>query len=91
MPKDGGIETSPKRREDVRFLTGTGRYADDINLHGHVYAHFVRSDVAHGRISSIGVAEAEAMPAVLKVFTARISKARAASPAAGRSPRPTAP
>lgn len=71
MPKDGGIGASPKRREDVRFLTGTGRYSDDINLHGQVYAHFVRSDVAHGRINRVGVDEADAMPGVLKVFTAK--------------------
>ena len=34
MPKDGGIGASTKRREDVRFLTGTGNYTDDINLRG---------------------------------------------------------
>ena len=28
MPKDSGIGTSPKRREDVRFLTGNGKYTD---------------------------------------------------------------
>lgn len=28
MPKDGGIGASTKRREDVRFLTGKGRYTD---------------------------------------------------------------
>ncbi|TDL79505.1 xanthine dehydrogenase family protein molybdopterin-binding subunit [Palleronia sediminis] len=71
MPKDGGIGSSPKRREDIRFLTGTGRYSDDINLHGQAYAHFVRSDVAHGRILSIGTEAAMAMPGVIRVFTAR--------------------
>ncbi len=70
MPKDGGIGSSTKRREDPRFLTGTGRYTDDINLPGQAYAYFVRSDVAHGKINSIGVAAAEAMPGVVKVFTA---------------------
>ena len=68
MP-DGGIGASSKRREDVRFLTGRGKYTDDINLQGQTYAHFVRSDVAHGTINSIGTAAAEAMPGVLKVFT----------------------
>ncbi|MBJ3761742.1 xanthine dehydrogenase family protein molybdopterin-binding subunit [Maribius pontilimi] len=71
MPKDGGIGSSTKRREDVRFLSGTGNYTDDINLHGQLYAHFVRSDVAHGRINSIGAEAAEAMPGVVKVFTAK--------------------
>ena len=70
MPKDSGIGASNKRREDVRFLTGTGKYTDDINVHGQAYVHFLRSDVAHGRIATLDVRTAEAMPGVLKVFTA---------------------
>ena len=69
MPKDGGIGASTKRREDVRFLTGKGRYTDDINIRGQVYAHFIRSQVAHGKIVSIDASAAEAMPGVVKVFT----------------------
>ncbi|MDT8855682.1 xanthine dehydrogenase family protein molybdopterin-binding subunit [Paracoccaceae bacterium Fryx2] len=69
MPKDGGIGASTKRREDVRFLTGQGRYTDDINLRGQAYAHFLRSDVAHGRINSIDTTAAAAMPGVLRIFT----------------------
>jgi aerobic carbon-monoxide dehydrogenase large subunit len=75
MPKDietgGGIGASTKRREDVRFLTGNGRYTDDINLRGQAYAHFLRSEVAHGRIGAIDTAAAEAMPGVIRIFTAR--------------------
>ena len=70
MPKDTGIGASNKRREDVRFLTGTGNYTDDINLNGQAYAHVVRSDMAHGTINKIDVAAAEAMDGVIKVFTA---------------------
>jgi carbon-monoxide dehydrogenase large subunit len=70
MPKDGGIGASTKRREDVRFLTGKGRYTDDINIRGQAHAWFVRSDVAHGMLNKVDVAAAEAMPGVLKVFTA---------------------
>ena len=44
MPKDHGIGASPKRREDVRFLTGAGNYTDDINVNGQAYVHFLRSD-----------------------------------------------
>ena len=71
MPKDGGIGASTKRREDVRFLTGRGRYTDDINLRGQAYVVFVRSDVAHGRINEVDTAAAEAMPGVLRVFTGK--------------------
>ncbi len=70
MPKDGGIGASSKRREDLRFLTGKGKYTDDMNIHGQAYAYFIRSDVAHGTINSIDTSAAEAMPGVEKVFTA---------------------
>jgi carbon-monoxide dehydrogenase large subunit len=70
MPKDGGIGASSKRREDLRFLTGKGKYTDDINLRGQTYAHFIRSDVAHGKIVSIDTSAAENMPGVERIFTA---------------------
>jgi carbon-monoxide dehydrogenase large subunit len=69
MP-DGGIGASNKRREDVRFLTGKGNYTDDINIHGQAHVHFLRSDVAHGKINRIDTSQAESMPGVLRVFTA---------------------
>ncbi|MCG8451606.1 MAG: molybdopterin-dependent oxidoreductase, partial [Spirochaetales bacterium] len=71
MPKDHGIGAAPKRREDLRFLTGTGRYTDDINIHGQTYAHFLRSDMAHGTINSIDTSAAAAMPGVLRIFTSK--------------------
>lgn len=69
MPKDGGIGASTTRREDVRFLTGTGNYTSDINAYGQVAAIFARSTVANGVIKSIDTSAAEAMPGVLAVFT----------------------
>ncbi|TMV14756.1 xanthine dehydrogenase family protein molybdopterin-binding subunit [Arenibacterium halophilum] len=69
MPKDHGIGASTKRREDVRFLTGEGRYTDDINLRGQAYVYFLRSDVAHGRITSIDTKSASEMPGVVRIFT----------------------
>lgn len=68
MPKDG-IGASTPRREDLRFLTGNGRYTDDINLRGQAYAYFLRSQVAHGRINGIDTAAAAGMPGVVKIFT----------------------
>tara|TARA_R110002124_G_scaffold19331_1_gene77663 strand:+ start:951 stop:3329 length:2379 start_codon:yes stop_codon:yes gene_type:complete len=68
MPKDG-IGASTKRREDLRFLTGSGNYTDDISVHGQAFAAFARSTVAHGRIVSIDTAATLAMPGVLAVFT----------------------
>jgi carbon-monoxide dehydrogenase large subunit len=69
MPKDGGIGASTTRREDVRFLTGLGKYTDDIQLRGQTFAAFARSDFANGRIKSVDTSAAQAMPGVLAVFT----------------------
>ncbi|UWR28424.1 xanthine dehydrogenase family protein molybdopterin-binding subunit [Sulfitobacter sp. W002] len=73
MPKDfepsSGIGASSKRREDIRFLTGSGRYTDDINLRRQTHVFFLRSDVAHGRLTGVDTSAAEGMPGVLKIFT----------------------
>ncbi|WP_300535258.1 xanthine dehydrogenase family protein molybdopterin-binding subunit [uncultured Mameliella sp.] len=69
MPKDHGIGASPKRREDVRFLTGAGNYTDDINIHGQAYVYFLRSDMAHGKINKVDTEEASKMPGVVRIFT----------------------
>lgn len=69
MPKDHGIGASSKRREDIRFLTGQGRYTDDLNLHGQAYVHFLRSDVAHGILKGVDTNAAAEMPGVVRIFT----------------------
>ena len=71
MPKDNGIGASSKRREDVRFLTGNGRYTDDFNINGQAHAYFLRSEIAHGALKSVDASKAEAMPGVLAVFTGK--------------------
>ena len=69
MPKDSGIGAPSKRREDVRFLTGTGQYTDDINVNGQAYVYFLRSTVAHGKLKSVDTSAAEGMPGVVRIFT----------------------
>ncbi|SIO14425.1 xanthine dehydrogenase family protein molybdopterin-binding subunit [Vannielia litorea] len=71
MPKDGGIGASTKRREDVRFLTGKGKYTDDINIHGQAHVYFLRSDVAHGKLNGVDTSAAEGMPGVIRIFTGK--------------------
>ena len=66
-----GIGASVKRREDVRLLTGHGRYADDWNAPGQVHAAFVRSPHAHADVVAIDPAPARAIDGVLGVFTGR--------------------
>ena len=64
-----GIGASVQRKEDKKFLTGKGRYTDDINRAGQVYAHFVRSDIAHANIKSINTKVAAEASGVVAVFT----------------------
>jgi len=64
-----GIGARVLRKEDRRFITGKGRYTDDIALHGMTNAHFVRSPHAHARIKSIDIGEAMASPGVIGVLT----------------------
>ncbi|MDE2474022.1 MAG: xanthine dehydrogenase family protein molybdopterin-binding subunit [Alphaproteobacteria bacterium] len=66
---DTGIGKSVKRREDIRFITGTGRYTDDINRSGQVWAVFVRSPHAHAKIRGIDIRAASRAPGVVGVFT----------------------
>lgn len=59
-----------RRREDIRFLKGKGRYADDFALPGMTFAAFVRSPHAHATIRSLSIKAAASVPGVLKVLTA---------------------
>lgn len=68
MPKTIGQPL--KRKEDLRLLTGRGRYSDDVSLPGQAYAAFLRSPHSHARIRAIDTAAARAMPGVLAVLTA---------------------
>ncbi len=58
-----------KRREDQRFITGKGRYLDDIQMPGMTYMAVLRSPYAHARILGIDTSAATAMPGVVAVFT----------------------
>ena len=64
-----GIGASVVRKEDRRFITGKGRYVDDIKLVGMTHAHFIRSPHAHAKIKSIDTSAAMKMPGVVGVLT----------------------
>jgi carbon-monoxide dehydrogenase large subunit len=64
-----GIGAPVRRREDFRFITGSGQYVDDINRPGQSYAVFVRSPHAHARIRKIDTTAARKAPGVLGIFT----------------------
>ncbi len=65
------IGQSVRRTEDKRFLTGQGRYTDDIVLPGMVYAYILRSPYAHARIKSIDTTKALAMKGVVAIYTGK--------------------
>ncbi|MEL0288749.1 MAG: xanthine dehydrogenase family protein molybdopterin-binding subunit [Gammaproteobacteria bacterium] len=64
-----GIGKSVPRKEDNRFITGKGRYTDDIKQVGQSHAYFVRSPHAHADVVSIDVEEALSAPGVIAVLT----------------------
>ena len=71
-----GVSQSVRRVEDQRFITGRGRYVDDIVPQGALFAAFLRSPVAHARITGIDVSEAKAADGVHYVLTAEDMAAR---------------
>ena len=75
-----GIGDRPKRREDQRFLTGQGRYLDDLAFDGVTYAVVLRSPHAHAEIRAIDSAAAKTMPGVLALLTAADAQADGLKP-----------
>ena len=70
-----GIGARVARKEDKRFITGGGRYTDDMVVPGMKHAAFVRSPHAHAAIRKIDSRAAEAMPGVIAVLTGKQLKA----------------
>jgi carbon-monoxide dehydrogenase large subunit len=64
-----GIGQPVSRLEDPRFITGRGRYVDDIDLPRQCYGTVILSPHAHARIKSIDTAKAKAAPGVIAVLT----------------------
>ncbi len=63
-----GIGASVLRKEDKRYVTGKGKYTDDIKHENQAYAAFVRSPHAHATVKSIDATAAEAMEGVEAVL-----------------------
>src|ERR1700751_2628249 len=70
-PVSNGIGQPVRRREDLRLLTGRGRYSDDINVPGQAFAVMLRSLHAHARIRSLDTEAASIAPGGLAVLTGR--------------------
>ena len=63
------IGQSIKRKEDQRFITGGGTYTDDVSVARQTHAYFLRSPHAHAKIRGIHLANAQAAPGVVAIFT----------------------
>ena len=64
-----GVGQPVRRHEDLRLITGRGRYTDDVVLPRMTQAFVLRSPVAHAHIRRIDAAAARRMPGVLFVGT----------------------
>ena len=65
-----GTGQAIRRSEDQRFLTGEGRYTDDITLDNQAWLYLFRSPYAHGEITQLDVSHARSAQGVVCVLTA---------------------
>ncbi len=64
----GGVGDAVLRKEDRKFVTGEGRYVDDLKLPAMTHAAFVRSPFGHAKVGTIDVAAALAIDGVHAVL-----------------------
>ena len=74
-----GLSQPVRRVEDLRFLTGAGRFVDDINIQNQAHGFVFRSNVAHGRVIGLKVEEAKRAAGVIDVITAEELEERGAN------------
>ena len=64
------VGTSVPRKEDKRFLTGLGKFTDDLSIPGQAYAVVVRSPHPHAELVTVHEGMAALAPGVLLVLSA---------------------
>ena len=69
-----------RRKEDLRLLTGKGRFTDDVRRPGQAYAVLVRSPHPHARIRGVALGQARAMPGVLGAYNGEDCRAGGLKP-----------
>ena len=58
-----------RRKEDIRLITGSAIFVDDVTVEGLLHAAILRSPHAHARIVAKDTAEARSLPGVAAVYT----------------------
>ena len=81
-----GIGQPVRRREDLRLLTGQGRFIDDINLDKQVYGCVLRSTHAHAELRGVDVSAAKQVEGVIEVLTGADWTAEKLGPIPTRTP-----
>ncbi len=84
-----GMGQSVRRTEDIRFITGQGRYTDDLRFDGELFVAFLRSPHGHAKITSIDTSAAKAAPGVVGVLTYEDIEAVGAAPMPLLAPIPS--
>jgi carbon-monoxide dehydrogenase large subunit len=64
------LGSAVRRREDPRLVGGQGRFVDDLPPQGGLHAVFVRSPVAHARLTGLDVSAASRVPGVVAALGA---------------------
>jgi carbon-monoxide dehydrogenase large subunit len=59
------------RKEDARLVTGRTQWTDNIQLPGMLYVAFMRSPMAHARITRVDTSAALSRPGVVAAFSGR--------------------
>ncbi len=70
MTEHSYVGVSIPRREDLRLITGRGRYAGDLHPDRLLHLAVVRSIVPHGVLSRVDLDVARSMPGVVATFAA---------------------
>jgi carbon-monoxide dehydrogenase large subunit len=80
------------RKEDPKFLTTGGRYIEDLNdeplFAGALHVTYVRSSVAHAKITNIDLSDCKNSPGVVAVLRPKIWVSKKSLPVL--TPQPSA-
>lgn len=64
-----GIGAPLARIEDIRLVTGNGRYSTNLNMPGQLRGYVLRSPLGHARIRSLDVSAALEVPGLVAILT----------------------